>query len=167
MWTSGAHTLSTRPHLNIKSLTEPGDQRTQPAVSQLPASRLRNAFLLFPESCRGVCQRLSGQTSTEEKMLSGRSPTTTTTAWKFLVPRLTPPGGPPVCGPLSHKGATTSYQFERITENQERGLKIGAQMIQSGNEALQKGLLTFSKEKTNRRLSVFQISVKLLDQMSL
>lgn len=72
-----------------------------------------------------------------------------------------------MCGPLSHKGATTSYQFERITENQERGLKIGAQMIQSGNEALQKGLLTFSKEKTNRRLSVFQISVKLLDQMSL
>lgn len=131
MCISGAHTLSTRPHLNIKSLTEPGDQRTQLAVSQLPVSRLQNASVLFTKSCKGVCQQLPGQASTEEKMLPCRAPTTKTTAWKFLVPRLIPPGGPLCGGPLSHKGATTSSQFKRIAENQERSLKRGAQMIQS------------------------------------
>lgn len=92
MWTSGAHTLSARPHLNIKSLTEPGDQRTQPAVSQLPASRLRNAPLH-----RELQRRLSAASRADQHRGENapcRSPATKTTAWKFLVPRLTPPEGP-------------------------------------------------------------------------
>lgn len=99
-----AYSLSSRPHLNIKRLTEPGDQGTQPAVSQLPASRLRNASFLFPKSCRGVCQQLPRQTGTEEKMLLMHS--TNHQNHSLEVPRtqLYLFRRAAVCGPISHKG---------------------------------------------------------------
>lgn len=100
-----AYSLSTRPHLNIKCLTEPGDQCTQPAVSQLPASRLRNASFVFPKSCRGVCQQLPGPTSTEEEMLLCRAPPPRPNPQpEVLWAQLYPFRRAAMCGPLSHKG---------------------------------------------------------------
>lgn len=120
--------LSSRPHLNIKCLTEPGDQGTQPAVSQLPASRLQNASFLFPKSCRGVCQRLPRQTSTEEKRLLMHS--TYHQNHSLEAPALPFQEGRRVW-PCKPQRATTSSQLKNITENEERSLRSGAQMIQS------------------------------------
>lgn len=49
-----------RLHLNMKCLTEPGDQCTQPTVSQLLASPLRNASLLFPRAAEVFVSRFLG-----------------------------------------------------------------------------------------------------------
>lgn len=166
-WTSRARTLSTRPHLNIKCLTELRDQCTQSAVSHLPASRLQNASLLSPRAAEAFVRGFLGRPALKRKCSYAEhqpwKPQPGSSLWSGL-----PLQKGSCVWPFKPQKATTSFQLKKITENEERSLRRGAQMIQSLEmRPCKKAWEHFLEKRLPRRLGILQARVQLSDQISL